>query len=76
MVEKVVKDIEESITANATDEEIENFAINYTCRQCYENKFDKSRSCEECINGKVMEAHKEYLYRLAIQRRDFLRERI
>ena len=73
MATEVERDIDERITPNMTDENVRDFVIDYTCRQCYKNEFDKPGSCEECIDGEVMEAHKDYLYNLAIKRRNFLK---
>ena len=69
---KMTSEIERNIKSNMTDEEIKRFIIDYTCKQCG-NEFDKPGSCEECINYNETGAHKDYLYNLAIKRRDYLK---
>ncbi len=73
MISSIERDINENIKSNMTDEKITEFVIDYTCKQCYENEFDKPGSCEECINGEIMKPHKNYIYDLAIKRRNYFR---
>lgn len=72
MTTEIEKNINEKITSNITDEEIKEFVIDYTCRKCGD-EFEKPGSCERCIDYEMMRAHKDYIYRLAIERRNYLK---
>ena len=72
MIEKVVKDIEDNITLNMSDDKIDEFVTNYICGRCGE-EFDKPGSCEECMDDERMQIHRDYIYNLSAKRRNYLK---
>lgn len=72
MIDEIMRDIGEGITANMTNNQLDRFVTDYICNGCGTD-FDKPGSCEECMDDEYMKIHRSYVSSLAIKRRDYMK---